>query len=39
MRHAFKAMIPAAPSGALNSLATAVLSQAAAKVAFSYALG
>ena len=38
MHHAFKAMIPAAPKGALNGPATAVLSQAAAKAAFSYAL-
>lgn len=32
-------IIPAAPKGALNSPATAVLSRAAAKAAFSYALG
>lgn len=38
MHHAFQTMIPAALKGALNSPVTAVLSQAAAKVAFSYAL-
>ena len=39
MHHAFKAILPAAPKGALNSPATAYLSPANAKAAFSYAFG
>ena len=39
MHHAFKATILAAPKGALKNLATALLSQAAAKAACFYAFG
>ena len=39
MHHAFKAMILAAPKGALKDLTTASLSQAAAKAACFYAFG
>jgi len=38
MYHAFKAKMPVAPEGALKNPSTAVLSQAAAKAAFSYTL-